>query len=49
MTSPVAGRDMVSLQSCTETPNDWWTIEPNLMSSGPLSGRLIVCADRVAS
>jgi sortase A len=48
VTGPVAGRDMVSLQVCTETPDDWWTIGPRLMESGPDSGRLIVRADRVA-
>jgi sortase A len=42
------GKDMVSLQVCTETPDDWWTIGPRLMSSGPESGRLIVKAERVA-
>ncbi len=41
------GKDMVSLQVCTETPDDWWTIGPRLMSSGPESGRLIVQAERV--
>jgi sortase A len=44
---PVAGKDMVSLQVCTETPDDWWTIGPRLMSSGPESGRLIVRAEKV--
>ncbi len=48
VTSPIAGRDMVTLQTCTETPDDWTTIGPRLMSSGPESGRLIVRADRVA-
>lgn len=47
-TDPVPGRDVVSLQTCTETPDDWWTIGPRLMESGPESGRLIVRADRVA-
>ena len=44
---PVAGKDMVTLQVCTETPEDWWTIGPRLMSSGPESGRLIVRAEKV--
>jgi sortase A len=44
---PVAGKDMVSLQVCTETPDDWWTIGPRLMSSGPVSGRMIVRAEKV--
>jgi sortase A len=48
VTSPIAGRDVVTLQTCTETPDDWTTIGPRLMSSGPESGRLIVRADRVA-
>ena len=43
----VEGRDMVTLQTCTETLSDWWTIGPRLMSSGPESGRLVVRADRV--
>jgi sortase A len=42
------GKDIVSLQVCTETPDDWWTIGPRLMSSGPESGRLIVQAEKVA-
>jgi len=42
------GKDMVTLQVCTETLDDWWTIGPSLMSSGPESGRLIVQAERVA-
>ncbi len=41
------GEDTVTLQVCTETPDDWFTIGPRLMSSGPESGRLIVRADRV--
>jgi sortase A len=41
------GDDMVTLQVCTETPDDWWTIGPRLMSSGPESGRLIVQAEKV--
>ncbi len=49
VTNPIAGRDMVSLQTCTETPNDWWTIGPRLFESGPESGRLIVRADKVAT
>ena len=44
---PIPGRDVVSLQTCTETPDDWWTIGPSLMESGPQSGRLVVRADRV--
>lgn len=49
VTDPIAGRDMVTLQTCTETVNDWWTIGPKLMRSGPDSGRLIVRADKVAT
>jgi len=41
------GEDTISLQVCTETPDDWWTIGPSLMSSGPESGRLIVRAVKV--
>ncbi len=48
VTDPIPGRDVVSLQTCTETPDDWWTIGPGLMESGPGSGRLVVRADRVA-
>ncbi len=40
------GTDTVTLQVCTETPDDWFTIGPRLMSSGPESGRLIVRATR---
>jgi sortase A len=48
VTNPIAGRDMLTLQTCTETPNDWWTIGPRLFEAGPDSGRLIVRADKVA-
>jgi sortase A len=41
------GTDMITLQVCTETPDDWWTIGPSLMSSGPESGRLMVRAEKV--
>ena len=44
----VPGRDVVSLQTCTETPDDWWTIGPGLYEGGPESGRLVVRADRVS-
>ena len=44
---PVEGKDVVSLQTCTESPTDWWTIGPSLFSSGPESGRLVVQAERV--
>ena len=46
VTAPT-GTDTVTLQVCTETPDDWFTIGPRLMSSGPESGRLIVRATRV--
>lgn len=46
VTGPTGG-DTVTLQVCTETPDDWFTIGPSLMSSGPESGRLIVRAARV--
>jgi len=42
------GGDTVTLQVCTETPDDWWTIGPSLMSSGPDSGRFIARAERVS-
>ncbi|MDP9439391.1 MAG: class E sortase, partial [Actinomycetota bacterium] len=48
VTSPIAGRDVVTLQTCTETVEDWTTIGPGVRSSGPGSGRLIVRADRVS-
>jgi sortase A len=48
VTKPVPGRDVISLQTCTESVDDWWTIGPSLMESGPESGRLIVRADRIA-
>ena len=48
VTSPIAARDIVTLQTCTESVDDWTTIGPRLMSSGPNSGRLIVRADRVS-
>ena len=40
--------DTVTLQVCTESPDDWFTIGPQLMESGSESGRLIVRAERVA-
>jgi len=46
-TNPVPGEDVVSLQTCTETPDDWWTIGPSLFGGGPESGRLVVRAERV--
>lgn len=50
VTNPVPGRDMVTLQTCVATVNDWWTITPGLLSSppGPETARLIVRADRVS-
>ena len=48
VTEALPGRDVVSLQTCTETPDDWWTIGPSLYEGGPESGRLVVRADRVA-
>jgi sortase A len=47
VTEPVAGRDMVTLQTCTHSPDDWWSITPQLFGAGPESGRLVVRADRV--
>ena len=49
VTNPIAGRDMITLQTCTETPNDWWTLGTKLFASTPDSGRLIVRADKVAT
>ena len=45
--NPVSGKDVVSLQTCTETPEDWWTIGPSLYGGGPESGRLVAQAERV--
>jgi sortase A len=45
--NPVAGKDVISLQTCTETPEDWWTIGPGLYGGGPESGRLVAQAERV--
>ncbi len=47
VTRPIPGRDVVSLQTCTESVDDWWTLGPDLYSGGPRSGRLVVRADRV--
>lgn len=51
VTEPVAGRDMITLQTCTDSvdPSTWWDITPKLMESGPNSGRLVVRADKVAT
>ncbi|CAN5768749.1 N/A [soil metagenome] len=48
VSDPIVGRDMVSLQTCTETTDDWWTLGPGVFESGPTSGRLIVRADKVS-
>jgi sortase A len=48
VTKPIPGGDVVSLQTCTETPTDWWTVGPRLFEGGPDSGRLVVRADRVS-
>lgn len=42
VTNPVAGRDMVSLQTCIENFGDYWTMGPNWFA------RYIVRADRVS-
>lgn len=47
VTAPIPGRDVVSLQTCTESVDDWWTIGPSLFEGGPDSGRLVVRADRI--
>lgn len=47
VTEPVAGKDMVTLQTCTESVDDWQTIGPEVMVSGPDTGRLVVRAERV--
>lgn len=49
VTNPIAGRDMITLQTCTETPNDWWTLGTKLFAATPDSGRLVVRADKVAT
>lgn len=41
VTAPVAGRDMVSLQTCIENFGDYWTAGPNWFA------RYVVRADRV--
>lgn len=48
VTAPVAGRDMVTLQTCVASVDDWWTITPGLLSSppGPETARLVVQAER---
>lgn len=48
VTNPVPSQNVVTLQTCTETLNDWWTIGPKLMVSAPDTGRLIVQAYRVS-
>ena len=42
VTAPVAGRDVVSLQTCIENYGDYWTMGPNWFV------RYVVRADRVA-
>ena len=47
VTRPIAGKDIVSLQTCTESLTDWWSMGPGLFGGGPESGRLVVQAERV--
>jgi sortase A len=47
ITRPIAGKDIVSLQTCTESLTDWWTMGPGLYGGGPESGRLVVQAERI--
>jgi sortase A len=47
ITKPVAGKDVISLQTCTETLEDWWTLGPGLFGGGPESGRFVAQAERV--
>jgi sortase A len=49
VTDPEPGRDMVTLQTCVASVDDWTTITPGLLSSppGPETARLVVQADRV--
>jgi sortase A len=42
VTAPVAGRDMISLQTCIEDYGDYWTMGPNWYV------RYVVRADKVA-
>lgn len=50
VTNPVPGKDMVTLQTCVATLNDWWSITPGLLTSppGPETARLIVRAQRTS-
>lgn len=41
VSNPVAGRDMISLQTCTEAYGDYWTMGPNW------STRYVVRGDRI--
>ncbi|MGH3089820.1 MAG: class E sortase [Rubrobacteraceae bacterium] len=47
VTNPVPGKDMVTLQTCVESVDDWQTVGSNLLYFGPDTGRLIVRAERV--
>jgi len=49
VTEPIPGKDMVTLQTCVASLDDWWTITPGLLTSppGPETARLIVRAERV--
>jgi sortase A len=42
VTAPIAGREIISLQTCTENIGDYWTMGPNWFA------RYVVQADRVA-
>lgn len=48
VTYPIPGEDMLTLQTCIESANDWWTLGPAMMGSWASLDRLVVRAERVA-
>jgi sortase A len=47
-TYPVPGENLVTLQTCITSLNDWWSIGPAMYSDSPDLARLLVQGERVA-
>ncbi|MCL6437873.1 MAG: class E sortase [Rubrobacteraceae bacterium] len=47
-TYPVPGKNLVTLQTCITSLNDWWTIGPAMYNDSPNLDRLLVQGERVA-
>ncbi len=47
-TYPVSGKNLVTLQTCITSLNDWWSIGPEMYNDSPNLDRLLVQGERVA-